>query len=185
MNDNDIIELFWQRNESAIDEAHRQYNKYCLKISFSILQSEEDAEECVNDTFLSAWQSIPPNRPNNLSGYLGKLTRNISLDKLRKDNASKRQHSYILVFDELENILSEGESPQDALDEKMLAEKINEFLRSLSYKKRMLFIGRYWNMLSITELSREYGIRESAIKTILHRLREELKKYLTKEGFGL
>lgn len=185
MDDKQIVELFWERNESAISEAQAKYTKYCTSISYSILKSNEDSEECVNDTFMRAWQSIPPAKPESLTGYLGKLTRNIALDKLRAEQTKKRGGDYALIFEELENVLSDDTSPHDALEEKLLASKISEFLRGVSYKKRMMFIGRYWNMLSVTELAQEYGISEASVKTVMYRTREELKRFLKKEGFEI
>lgn len=186
MEDTSIIELFWERSEDAIVHAQLKYGKYCRSIAYSILRSNEDAEECESDTFLHAWNSIPPHRPSLLSAFLGKITRNLSIDRLRMKNTQKRGGEYSVVLEEVENWLVTAEdpgSPEDELDAEVLASYINDFLGTVSKKSRLLFIGRYWNMLSVAELSENFGMSQSAVKTSLHRTRNELAKYLTKEGY--
>lgn len=188
MEDTSIIELFWARSEDAIIHAQIKYGGYCRSIAFSILHSHEDAEECENDTFLHAWRSIPPHKPSLLSAFLGKIARNLSIDRLRRKNTQKRGGEYALVLEETENWLVSIEdpgSPEDELDAEILASYINDFLDTVSKKARLLFIGRYWNMLSVAELSDKFGLSESAVKTSLHRTRNELAKYLIKEGYTL
>ncbi len=185
MDDSSIVTLFLERKEEAILQAQIQYKKYCTSISFSILQSSQDAEECVNDAFLRAWETIPPKHPLVLSAYLGKLTRNLSLDRLRSRTADKRDERLQLALDEIECILPGESSTEQDFDRKALAEIINAFLEKCSKTKRLLFIGRYWNLLSVTELSKQFGYSESMIKTTLHRTREELRDFLTKEGYEI
>ncbi len=188
MEDTSIIELFWARSEDAILHAQLKYGTYCRSIAYSILHSNEDAEECESDTFLHAWNAMPPHHPSILSSFLGKITRNLSIDRLRKKNASKRGGEYAAILDEVENWFAspeDSDSPEDGLDAELLAMYISHFLKTVSKKSRLLFIGRYWNMLSVVELAEKFGLSESAVKTSLHRTRRELAKYLTKEGYNI
>lgn len=189
MDDISIVDLFWARTEDAIFHAQLKYGKYCRSIAYSILRSNEDAEECESDTFLHAWNSMPPNRPSILSAFLGKITRNLSIDKLRMKNAKKRGgDEYSLVLEEVEGWLVTEEvpgSPEDELEAEVLASHISSFLDTIAKRSRLLFIGRYWNMLSIAELARDFGMSQSAVKTALHRTRNELADYLKKEGYKI
>ena len=186
MDDFTIVELFWARSEDAISHARLKYGNYCRSIAYSILRSFEDAEECENDTYLRAWNSIPPSKPSLLSAFLGKIVRNLSIDKLRTKTAAKRDTEYEVALEELEGCLAnDSPSPEDELDSKILGDSINTFLSTVSQKSRVLFIGRYWNLLSISELSKMFGISESSVKTSLHRTRSKLAEYLKKEGYTL
>ena len=185
MDDHIIVDMFWDRNEEAIGIAQTQYHTYCMSISYSILGSAQDAEECVNDTFLRAWDSIPPKRPSVLYAYLGKLVRNLSIDRLRAKNAEKRDNRYSVALEEIEYWLSGEEPSEQSYDEILLAEQISTFLRTLSKSRRVLFIGRYWNLLSVTELAEQFGMSEGAVKNSLWRTRTKLKEFLIKEGYQL
>ncbi len=186
MQDEKIIELYWQRNESALKETQDKYSRYLFKIAYNILANEQDSEESVNDTYLAAWNSIPPQKPSSLSAYLAKLTRRISIDIFRKRNRDKRVPSeYIVSVEELENSLSIGDSTQQEVEVRHLAKLINDFLGKLPETARNLFIGRYYFSDSLKEVSRYCGVSESKAKTVLFRTRQKLKTYLEKEGYKL
>ena len=184
MEDRQIVDLFWARSEVAITEAQKEYYAYCLAIAKRLLGDERDAEEVVNDAFLAAWHSIPPQRPEVLSAYLGKLTRRIAIDRIRQRTAKKRGFSETaLALEELEEILPSGQDPAAEAELKALEEAIIRFTSSLSESDRLLFLARYWHLRSVSELASETGSREGTVKTRLFRLREKLKKQLKKEGY--
>ena len=186
MQDAQIVALYWQRDEAAIEVTQKKYEPYLSRIAYNILSDWEDSQESVNDTYMAAWNSIPPHKPEILSTYLGKLTRRISIDLFRKRNRLKRQASqYALSLSELEDCASPGSSSEDAMQTRVLAEAINRFLRTLSKDARNLFIGRYYFMDSLKEVAAYCGISESRAKSILYRTRCSLKAYLQKEGFDL
>lgn len=183
MEDSRIIDLFWERSEDAIAETQRKYQRYCHSIAFAILASDEDAMECVNDTYTRAWDSIPPNRPDRLEVFLGKITRHLAFDRYRKSTAKRRRHSEIsIALDELEECIPSLAYPIDMSDGIVLRDTLNAFLRSLPEENMNIFTRRYWYTYSIAEIAKEYGISESNVKIRLHRMRLELKKYLEKEG---
>lgn len=186
MEDDRIIELYWQRSEAAIKETSAKYGSYCYSIAFHILNNEEDANECVNDTWLKAWYTMPPNRPNRLAVFLGKITRNLSYDVWKRYHAQKRGYGEIpLLLSELEECLPAINSVEETIEEHLLTESINRFLLTLSDKKQKIFLLRYWYVLSMREISRETEIPIPGISVILHRIRKDLKKYLEKEGIFL
>lgn len=186
MNDNEIVDLFWQRVETAIDEASKKYAKYCYSISFRILYSNEDANECVNDTFFRAWNAIPPARPNCLSTFLGKITRNISLNRYEKMNAAKRGGGVVeMALSELEECVPSAMDVEQTVDETILTEIINSFLGTLPRQQRMIFVRRYWYLCTMSEIATDYGTTESNVRSILFRTRNKLKIYLQKEGITL
>lgn len=183
MNDAAIIELFWKRSESAITETSEKYGRFCHSISYNILQNEQDVEECLNDTWLGAWNTIPPKRPSAFSIFLGKITRNLSLDKYRKYHAEKRFMTRTAeVLDELEECISCSDNVSDWLEEAYLTECIENFLYAITPEKRNIFIRRYWYLDSIKEISEDYGISESKTALVLFRMRAQLKMILEKEG---
>lgn len=184
MLDEEIVALYWKRNERAIQETKNEYGRYIFKIAYNILADLEDSHESVNDTYFAAWNSMPPQRPSVLSTYLAKLTRRISIDKFRKKNREKRKASeYALSLDELQDCVSGGSLPEEELDIKMLAKAINEFLRNQPDEARKLFIGRYYFLDSLRDVARYCGMAESKAKSMLFRTRSSLKEYLEKEGF--
>ena len=186
MNDAQIVELYWQRDESAVTVTQEKYNTYLLKIAYNILNNHEDSEESVNDTYLAAWNSIPPQKPAVLSTYLGKLTRRISISLFRRKNADKRQGGeFALSFSEMEDVMEGNMEPQKEMEAKLLGELLNQFLRSLKPDERRTFIGRYYYMDPLKEVAAYCGMSESKAKTILFRTRVKLKEYLKKEGFVL
>ena len=186
MNDEDIVRLYWDRNEQAITESSDKYEAYCTTIARNILLNNEDAEECVNDTWLRAWNSIPPHKPSLLSTFLGKITRNLSFDKFRKNHRAKRFGTDInLILDELEDIVSGKENPEDTILEKELICEINTFLMSLTKEKRYTFILRYYHAYSIAEISDRLGISTNGISTSLSRTRKALEQHLTERGYRI
>ncbi|MGN0679234.1 MAG: RNA polymerase sigma factor [Oscillospiraceae bacterium] len=183
MDDKEIVDLYWQRNEAAIDETAAKYGKFCHSIAYNILGNNEDAEESVNDTYLDAWNSIPPHRPSVLSTFLGKITRRVSIDRWRKHNAQKRGGGQIAVaLEELEECISGGQSVEQEAEAKLLADVINSFVKSLSVTERSVFLCRYWYMDSIESIAKEFGFSQSKVKSMLYRTREKLRAKLVKEG---
>lgn len=183
MDDNKIIELYFARDEKAIEETRKKYGKYCLKIAFNILGSREDAEECENDTYLGIWNSIPPTKPRVFSAFIGRITRNLSLKALRAKTADKRRTSEALVsLDELGECIPNAESFADELEQSELAEIINSFLRSLNAIERRVFVCRYWYCDSISDICEQFGFGQSKVKMILLRTRERLLTYLKERG---
>ena len=187
MDDENIVELFWQRSEKALSKTRIKYARYCYAIAFRILHNSEDAEECVNDTLLRVWDAIPPARPNMLRIFLGKITRNLSLNYSDKMNAQKRGGGVAeLLLSELEECVPSGNSsPEDLLDEQYALDVINRFLQETSASKRKVFVRRYWYGSSIKEIGEDFGFSESKVSTILFRLRRDLKNTLEKEGVSL
>ncbi len=184
MDDRYIVELYFQREERALVLTAEKYGSYCYSISNNILGCREDAEECVNDTYLAAWNSIPPQRPSRLSVYLGKLTRRISVDRLRKSTAQKRGGCEIdLVFDELSECIADDKTPEKELADAELARIINTFLASLRETERRIFLLRYFYAEPIADICRALGFSESRVKSMLYRTREKLKKHLIKENY--
>ncbi len=182
MEDIQIVELYFQRAESAIDQTQEKYGKYCHHIAMNILGSHPDAEECVNDALLQAWNSIPPQKPHSLSAYLGKITRNLAINRAIHEKAQKRSSRVTVVLDEVEDFLP---SPSDGgvlSDELALKDAINRFLASLPVRHRGIFLQRYWYLYSVKEIARNFQITESNVKIILHRTRTKFKNYLEKEG---
>ena len=181
--DQKIIDLYFARSEDAIAETDRQYGRYCRAVADSILRCHEDTEECVNDTYLQTWNSIPPTRPFSLKAYLGKITRNLAIHRWEKASADKRGGGEIpLVLSELSECLSDGASAEDGLSESILTDALNSFLGSLSKEQRIIFLRRYWYNASISEIASDRGITEGKVKTVLRRLRIKLRTVLEKEG---
>lgn len=183
MDDRQIIELFFARSEEALEKTQAKYGKYCFYIAKNILGSDEDAKECTNDAYLCAWNSIPPHRPEKLSAFLGKLTRNLALNRLEKQNAKKRAYGTQLILEELEECIPSEQA--DAVNEIVLRDALNSFLSSLPSLTRTVFVKRYWYMASIREIANDCGIGESRVKVTLMRTRLKLKEYLEKEGINV
>ena len=170
MEDARIVELYWERDEAAIAESSAKYGGYCYQIAFRILALREDAEECVGDTWLRAWEAMPPSRPGRLDTFLGKITRNLSLDRWRALRAQKRW---------------QGQAELALTELAALAESLNRFLESLPQEKRVLFVRRYWYLCSVEELAAWSGRRRGAVSAALFRLRQDLREHLEREGFTL
>ena len=183
MEDRQILDLYWARDEAAIAQTSQKYGGYCGSIARNILQNEEDAEECVNDAWLGAWNSIPPKRPENLAAYLGKLTRCKAIDRWRAIHREKRGGDSVTVaLEELAEVLPAGENPERSLLQKELTETVNRFLGQLPPVERSVFLCRYWYLDGIPEISGSFGFSRSKTKSMLHRIRKKLRDYLQKEG---
>jgi len=183
MDDAKIVDLYWSRSEQAIKETELKYGKYCRKISYNILADTADAEECVNDTYLKAWNSMPTNRPSRLAPYLGKLTRWLSLNRLRDQNSLKRGNGELpLVLDELAETLDSGFDTEKELEIKELNRAIRHMLDGLEKVERDVFLSRYWYAASIKEIAERFDFSESKVKTMLYRTRNKLLRQLQEEG---
>lgn len=183
MEDNTIIDLYWKRSENAISETATKYGGYCYSIAYNILFDREDSEESVNDTYLAAWNTIPPRRPQMLVTFLGKITRYISLDRWKNRNAVKRGKGQVpLVLDELEECVASGDSVENAYLEKEALECINGFLGALPEIERNVFLCRYWYMDPIQDIAKRFDYSESKVTSMLYRIRGKLKIHLEKEG---
>lgn len=186
MTDSEIVKLFWRRSEKALDLTRRKYGAYCRAISFNILHNAEDAEECVNDGLLNVWNSIPPNNPQNLRTYLGKLVRNVSINRFEHYSAQKRAGTQTeIALSELEGCLPDTSTVCHCLESEAITECINSFLKAQPKPKRIAFVRRYWYLSSIKEIAEELSMSESKVTSTLHRMRKELKKQLEKEGVDL
>ncbi len=186
MEDQAIVALYWQRDESAIQETQQKYGPYLLKIAYQILSSREDSEESVNDTYLKAWGSMPPHRPVTLRTYLGKITRQLSIDLFRTRHRDKRGGSeYALSLTELEDCVSGGDATGRAMDQKLLAEAIAAYLGGLAPETRTAFLERYYFMDPVADIAARRGCTLAKTKSMLYRARQGLRNYLEKEGFDL
>ena len=186
MEDQQIIELYWARSEQAIRESEDKYGAFCRSIARNILAQEEDAEECVNDTWFRAWNAMPPQRPGVLSAFFGRLTRNLSLDRWRYRRAAKRGGSQVEVaLEELGECLSAPGTPEERLEERETARIISQFLREQPELDRVLFLRRYWYLEPISALAQRFSMGESAVKSRLHRTRLRLKEVLLLEGVAV
>lgn len=183
MDDNQIIELYLSRNERAIAETDAKYGALCRTISRRIVLSESDAEECVNDTYLRTWNSIPPHEPNSLSAFVGRITRNISLDRRRRSLAEKRGGGNFAPFDELsECIPDDSLSVGGQIEQRALCECINAFLAELPREQRVCFMRRYWLGEPLNDIAKRYGMSANGLGVTMHRLRAKLRKKLTESG---
>ncbi len=184
LKDTEILDLYFDRNEQAIAETQNKYGTYCFSIAYHILHDQEDSDECVNDTWMRAWNSIPPNRPDYLNIFLGTITRNLSFDRYKKKKAAKRGSGDLGVcLDELEECIPDtGSSTEDAVEAAELQRMINEFLKTLPEKDCNVFLRRYWYSEEYAEIADRYGMNLNSVKTTLFRTRGKLKAYLEKQG---
>ena len=183
MEDREILELYFARDEDAIVRTCEKYGGYCYHIAANILPAHEDAEECVGDTWLRTWNAIPPARPDPLRAFLGRITRNLALSRWRHDRAAKRGGAEAtLVYEELADCLSGGTEPESVAEAEALADAVNTFLASLKPRERSVFLARYWYFASIREIARRTGKTEGAVKSSLLRTRRRLYDYLNGEG---
>lgn len=182
LDDKEIIDLYFERDENAVRETMTNYNGRLLRFAMRFLSDERDAEECVNDTYARAWNTIPPNRPDNLFAYLATLCRNAALDVIKKNTAQKRSAQLVELTQEMNECIPDNSNITDERSEE-IAECINGFLATLPKDKRAVFLGRYWYNEPIAEIAKRTGFSQSKVKTMLHRMREDLRKYITgKEG---
>lgn len=185
MDDDKIIELFFERSEIAISELSKKYGPLCSKIANNILHNSLDVEECVNDTYLGVWNSIPPQKPNPLMAYVCKIARNLAIKKYHSNSAVKRNSNYDISLDELEYCLGSINSVEDDYNMKILAEKIDAFLDNIAPESRVIFMRRYWFSDSISDIADMLSVNNHNVSVRLHRIRENLRKYLMKEGYEL
>lgn len=182
MEDREIVELYWQRDERALTETESKYGRYCLAIANNVLGDREDARECVNDTYLAAWRAMPPHRPAILSSFLGRITRRLSLKKLRERSAEKRGGgSAALSLEELEDCIPSGQRIDESIEAAALAELVNAFLATLPRTERRVFLRRYWYFDSIRDIASRFGFSEGKVKMMLKRARDKLRAQLEKE----
>ena len=186
MDDQMIVDLFWQRSSDAIAETAKKYGNYCYRIAYNVLTNPEDSEECVNDTYLKAWDTIPPTRPNRFSAFIGRITRNLALNRYAHLTAEKRGGSQIpLALEELGGCIPDHRTPALIVEEKELGKVINQFLGTLLPEARRIFLQRYWSLMSVKDIAQLYGITESKVKMSLMRTRSKFKHYLEKEGVAV
>lgn len=186
MQDRDILDLYFARDERAIAESSQKYGTYCLGIAKNILQNMQDAEECVNDTWLRTWNSIPPAKPTLLKTYLGKITRNLALDKYKTSHREKRGCGEVAVaFDEISEITASDYRADDAWREQAFVELLNQFLYSLPERQRNIFVRRYFYTDSVPDIARRFGTSQPNVLKILSRTRQRLKEYLDKEWINV
>ena len=185
MEDSRILDLYWQRSQQAIAETAKKYGRYCFSIAFNILENGADAEETVNDTYLGAWNAIPPHRPANLSTFLGKIARRLALKRWEAARAAKRGGGETaLVLEELAGCIP-GKSLEETMNERELSRILQKFVRDLPRTERRVFVCRYWYLDPIANIAKEFGFSQSKVKSMLLRTRNKLKKELEKEGIAL
>lgn len=183
MDDEEIINLYWQRSERAIEESRHKYGGYCGTIARNILSDRESAEECVSDTLIRAWETIPPNRPKRLEIYLGKITRNLAIDRYRSNKAQRHGGGQAdICLDELAECVGSRENFADDVE---LKEIISEFIKGLKPNARNIFLLRYWYLYSISDVAAQCGMSEGAVKMSLKRTRKKLKDFLIQSGFDV
>ncbi len=186
MEDSQIVNLYWERSERAIIETQRKYEKYCQAISYGILRSREESEECINDAYLRLWQTIPPQKPNNLKTFLGKIVRNLSINRYEYITAKKRgKTQFELSLQELEECIPSKEAVDKNIERTELTKVINKFLKGLSEEKKILFVRRYWYCYGIKEIAGQTGMEESKVSYDLFQIRKKLKQFLEKEGYKI
>ena len=186
MNDEGIIKLFFAREEAAISETDKKYGSYCRRLTLNILESREDSEECVNDTYMKLWNTIPPKRPGSLGAFAAAVARNAALNMLRGRTSEKRGGGDTCVpFDEISECLPSAQSVESAVDEKELINALNRFLGSLDSRKRKIFMKRYFHFFTMSEIASDTGMSEENVRTVLFRTREKLRVFLEKEGINI
>lgn len=182
--DREIVELFLDRDERALEAASSKYGRYISAVAMNVLGDRQDAEECVNDALMKAWESIPPATPSNLGGFLAKIAKNVSLNRYRREHSEKRGGGELTgVYEELRECVASGDSVERNYENKELIAAVNAFLGKLPSDKRDIFVLRYWYCMSVAELSKRVGISENRAAVELFRLRKRLVKYLQKRGY--
>lgn len=184
MEDPQIVQLYWDRSEQAITETDRKYGAYCAGIAYGILQNREDTEETVSDSYMGAWNAMPPHRPSVLATFLGKIVRRIAIDKWRSGNRAKRGGGeIILALEELGECVPGGGSPEQEVQREELARSVNRFLDGISLWERRVFLARYWYLDSIREIADHFAFSQSKVQSMLFRTRNKLRQHLEKEGY--
>lgn len=183
LSDGEIITLFFERNEKALSAVSRKYGNYCGAVVRSIIKNPQDVEECLNDTWLKTWESIPPAKPKNLGGFLAKIAKNLSLNRYEHSHAGKRGGGEIpLVLDELSECVADKNDVEKAFEQKVLTDAVNDFLRTLPRDKRDVFVLRYWYCLSVAEIADKTGLSRGSVSVSLTRTRHKLAGHLKKSG---
>lgn len=182
MEDNKIIELFFERSEKAICELSLKYEKICRQIASNILHNEQDTEECINDVYFAVWKTIPPQKPDSLGAYICRIVKNVALKKYRTNTAQKRNHYYDVILEEVDDFLSVKETVESEVLAKEMINRMNTFLGELKEKERVMFVQRYWFYYSIGEIAGNMGVSKNYVTVHLHRTREKLRAYLKREG---
>lgn len=183
MEDKEIVELYFQRSERAVEETKEKYEKYCYRIAYNILHNNEDVEECLNDMYMKTWNAIPPLRPESLGAYVGKIARNLALHVYEKKHRKKRgAGNSEVTLNEIEEMFSRNGNPEEKVEMDFMMSCVDDYLESLTQLNRLVFVGRYWYFESIEEIAAHLGITKSRTKSILFRTRKGLKVYLAKEG---
>jgi len=182
MEDRQIVELYWQRDERAIAETHTKYGKYCHYIAFNILSNNEDAEEIVNDTYLKVWNRVPPDRPDPLKPYVGMISRQLAFNVYNARQTQKRGEGVSITILELEECIP---STGDIGESTALSDSLNRFIKKLPTKTRRIFVCRYWYADPIAVIAKDFYMKESTVAMLLLRTRQKLKEHLEKEGFAL
>ena len=183
MNDKSIVDLYFSRDEEAITQTDKKYGRYCYSIAYNILMSREDAEESVSDTYMTAWKAIPPRRPSVLATFLGKITRNLAIDRWRERVATKRGGGEVtLALDELEDCVAGLQNVEMEYERKELIRAYVKFLDTLPITDRRVFLCRYWYVDSVEAIAEKFGFSQSKVKTMLYRTRAKLRKQLAEEG---
>lgn len=186
MEDKNIVQLYLNREEAAIAETKEKYESYCYSIAFNVLHNDDDSKECVNDAYLRTWNSIPPNKPDKLSTYIGKITRNLAFDMYRKNHTEKRGSGEMpIVLDELADCISSNESVEGQIEKKELIKEINQFLSTLSKDQCHMFIMRYWYVMPIGQIAAKFNMTNGNVSIQLLRIRRSLREYLVKRGFEI
>ena len=186
MKDTEILDLYWAREERAISETEKAYGSYCYSIAWHILYSKEDSDECVNDTWLRAWNAIPPKWPDRLALFLGTITRNLSLDRWKGKRTMKRgSGEMFLTLDELAECVPDGHNTEAAVEAAELEHMLNQFLHTLPERECNVFLRRYWYVEEYGEIAKRYGMKLNTVKTSLFRTRAKLREFLEKEGVVL
>ena len=186
MKDTEILDLYWAREERAISETEKAYGSYCYSIAWHILYSKEDSDECVNDTWLRAWNAIPPKRPDRLALFLGTITRNLSLDRWKGKRTMKRgSGEMFLTLDELAECVPDGHNTEATVEAAELERMLNQFLHTLPERECNVFLRRYWYVEEYGEIAKRYGMKLNTVKTSLFRTRAKLREFLEKEGVVL
>lgn len=184
MTDDQIIALYWEKNAAAIAESSQKYGGYCFSVAHNILHNHEDAEECVNDTWLHTWRAIPPQRPAHLRSFLAKVTRNLAINRFLAQTSVKRGGGQLpLILEELADCVAGGSDVENICTAKELSRSINDFVRALPKRDGNIFVRRYFFTESVTEIAKRYALTENHVAVILTRTRKKLKQHLIKEGY--
>ena len=183
MEDRQIVELYGQRSERAIMETDRKYGRYCQSIAYAVCCDQQDAEECVNDTWLRAWNAMPDKRPSALGAFLGRITRNLAINLFERRTRQKRGGGQLpLALEELEDCIPGGGDPQKQVELEELKEAVGRFTAGLRETEQLVFTARYWYLKSVEEIAERTGFTQSRVKSLLFRLRKRLGRYLDEEG---